>query len=81
MASYTVIVDEKDYTVNVGVNRTLVVETGVQGPVGPSNTVIISDSEPLVAGEGQLWFSDETDVLKVYANGSWQSQSIDDQFF
>ena len=80
MATYTVIVDEKDYSVNVGVNKTLVIETGVQGPPGLTQNVIISDSEP-VGAEGQLWFSDETDVLKIYANGIWQQQSIDDQFF
>lgn len=81
MASYTVIVDEKDYTVNVGVNRTLVIETGVQGPPGEASFALIQDVEPTTGIEGQLWFNDTTDVLKVYADGTWQTQTMDDEYF
>lgn len=61
----------------------VVVIVGEQGPPGNSaiGRALVQDSEPSSGTVGDLWFSDETDVLKIYAGGTWQSQTIDDQFF
>lgn len=74
MSNYKVIVED---TTNV------VVQVGEQGPPGQSSIgrALVQDSEPTSGTTGDLWFSDETDVLKIYANGTWQNQTIDDQFF
>lgn len=42
---------------------------------------IVSDSPPLTGSTGELWFQDSTDVLRVYAAGNWQGQTLDDGFF
>lgn len=44
-------------------------------------TAIVTDSEPLVGSQGELWFNDSTEVLKVYANNGWQTQTMDDGFY
>ena len=60
-----------------------IVEVGTQGPPGidGAGRAIVQDSPPLVGVEGELWFDDSTDILKIYANGTWQSQTLDDQFY
>jgi len=62
-----------------------ILEVGVQGPPGTGGSggggVIIQDSQPLIGSEGELWFNDSTDILKVYANGAWQVQTLDDEYF
>jgi hypothetical protein len=60
-----------------------IIEVGTQGPPGVDGAgrATVQDSEPLVAVNGELWFNDSTDVLKVYANGVWQTQTLDDEFF
>jgi hypothetical protein len=44
-------------------------------------SAIVSDSEPLTGSNGELWFNDSTDVLRVYAGSTWQTQTLDDGFF
>lgn len=44
-------------------------------------TAIVTDSEPLVGSQGELWFDDSTEVLRVYANDSWREQTMDDGFY
>lgn len=46
-----------------------------------SATALVTDSEPLVGSQGELWFNDSTEVLRVYANGGWQTQTMDDGFY
>ncbi len=63
-----------------------IIEVGIQGPPGTGGSgsgggAIIQDSQPLTGTEGQLWFNDSTDILKVYANGVWQTQTMDDEYF
>lgn len=42
---------------------------------------IVTDSEPLTGSTGELWYNDSTDILRVYASGTWQNQTLDDGFF
>lgn len=60
-----------------------IIEVGTQGPPGidGAGRATVQDSPPLVGVEGELWFDDSTDILKIYANGTWQSQTLDDQFY
>ena len=83
MSTYTVIVEQSDFDVSVTGEKHIIIETGVQGPPGILGIAraIVQDSEPLVGTEGDLWFNDSTEILKVYANDAWQTQTIDDQYF
>ena len=45
------------------------------------SVAVVQDTQPLVGADGQLWFDDNTSILKVYANGDWQNLTLDDQFF
>lgn len=60
-----------------------IIEVGTQGPPGidGAGRAVVQDSPPLTGVTGELWFDDSTDILKVYANGAWQSQTLDDQFY
>lgn len=63
-----------------------ILEVNTQGPPGIAGDAgigkaYVSSSAPLTGLEGELWFNDETEVLRVYANGSWQVQTMDDEFF
>lgn len=60
-----------------------ILEVGVQGPPGVDGAgrATVQDSPPLTGVQGELWFDDSTEILKIYANGSWHSQTIDDQFY
>jgi hypothetical protein len=71
------------FNVYVEDSTNVVVTVGEQGPPGNSaiGRALVQDAEPTSGTTGDLWFSDETDVLKIYANGVWQNQTIDDQFF
>ena len=74
------------YTVNEANKYHLIIETGIQGPPGPPGTgtlaqAIVQDVEPTSGTTGDMWFNDSTDILKIYANGVWQTQTLDDEWF
>lgn len=79
MATYPIIEEKEN----------LIVEVGTQGPPGLNGTngvdgqgfAIVSESEPLLATEGEIWFNPTTKVEKIYALGVWQNTSVDGQNF
>ena len=70
-------------------NENLVVTIGVQGPPGADGVdgvdghglAIVSETEPLTAAEGDIWFNPTTKLEKIYATGAWQSKTIDGLYF
>lgn len=93
MSEYTVIIDDTPHynvtvsgdTIEVILNDTpqVTLEVGVQGPPGISGIgkATVQDSTPLVGTEGELWFNDSTNILRIYANSDWQFQTLDDGYF
>ena len=73
----------------VSESNNYIIEVGVQGPPGPRGPsgdgtgtgLLVQTSEPLSGATGDMWFSDETNVLKIYVNGVWTNQTQDDQFY
>lgn len=73
MARYTV-VEEPEH---------LVITVAEQGPPGISGTgyAIISEVEPSIAAEGEIWFNPITKIEKIYAGGTWQDTYVDGLYF
>lgn len=61
----------------------LVVTIGIQGPPGVNGTglAIVSETEPSVAVEGDIWYNPLTKVEKIYAMGAWQGTTVDGLYF
>ncbi len=60
-----------------------IIEIGTQGPAGVDGAgrAVVQDTPPLTGVNGELWFDDSTEILKVYVNGAWRNQTLDDQFY
>lgn len=59
--------------------------TGLDGtgsvPDPSATTTIISESAPLTASQGELWYNPANQVLSVYVDDDWQTVGVDDLQF